>query len=301
VSISVFSSVFTSFTRNVRSAFGCMPDTSGESISGKPRTKPIKSVRSWPDGMVYMKSPGILATGASGLNLKLGVSVGGPIHCSQYEFMRRRSRLSVILPPYTTSLTMYCTVGHEMAPANRCFSRKPSPAPRSLLLYSYGMHQPSAPNLRRSCTTLCRKQKAYTSERHCALSTRSSFSWSSITVYDRSTPALRPAGGSLVTLNDWCKRPMGNFGCGSEVMYSLKSGLQFSWIFTSRASMLSIKPRPRWQFCNSTHEPFTIAVLIALSATGSCPSPMETHCTLCFLRLLSCSIESVGSAPADSR
>merc|ERR1719247_565197 len=113
----------------------------------------MKSLISCPVGIVYKKSPGIFATGASGLNLKLGVIVGGPIHCSQYAFMRRRSRLSVILPPYTTSLTMYCTVGHEIEPENRCFSRKPRPAPRSELLYSYGMHQPSEPNLRRSCTT----------------------------------------------------------------------------------------------------------------------------------------------------
>jgi hypothetical protein len=69
----------------------------------------------------------------------------------------------------------------------------------------------------------------------------------------------------------------------------------------STSSIVSIKPRPRWQFCSSTQLPFTIAALMASCATGSCPSPIETHCTVCFLRRERCSIASVGSAPADSR
>ena len=65
----------------------------------------------------YLKSLGTGLMGLSGVKVKRESSRSvGDIHIAAYELNRRRSRSSVILPPYCTSDTMYCTVGHEMAP-----------------------------------------------------------------------------------------------------------------------------------------------------------------------------------------
>jgi len=60
-------------------------------------------------------------------------------------------------------------------------------------------------------------------------------------------PALSPLGGSFVTFNVFYSRPSGNFGCYSQVIQSLKS----SWIAavgTTKVSISSINPKPKWQF-----------------------------------------------------
>ena len=62
-----------------------------------------------------------------------------------------------------------------------------------------------------------------------------------------------------------------------------------------------MRSRPRSQFCSSTQVPLTAAAPMAFMATGSWPSPRLTHTTLVFFFLASCSIESVGSAPVESR
>ena len=83
--------------------------------------------------------------GLAGLYRKPSSHVAGVSHRLQYALNRRLSRLSVILPPYCTSETMYWKVVHDMGPLYRCFSRKRMQALRSPLLYSYGMHQPREP------------------------------------------------------------------------------------------------------------------------------------------------------------
>ena len=65
--------------------------------------------------------------------------------------------------------------------------------------------------------TECWKHMAKTSWRHCGMSMRSRRSWSTMTVYERSTPARMPAGGSFVTLVLICSRPSGKSGLGSDV------------------------------------------------------------------------------------
>ena len=54
--------------------------------------------------------------------------------------------------------------------------RKVVQAARSDWLNSYGTFQPTGPNLRRSCTTLCRKHMIYSSWRQSARFTASSMS-----------------------------------------------------------------------------------------------------------------------------
>mmetsp|Transcript_6230 Transcript_6230/g.12948 ORF Transcript_6230/g.12948 Transcript_6230/m.12948 type:complete len:225 (+) Transcript_6230:1733-2407(+) len=64
------------------------------------------------------------------------------------------------------------------------------------------------------------------------------------------------------------------------------------------SSMSFIRPSPSSQFCSSTQVPFTQAALMALKATGSCPSPREmTAGGGNFFFLHSVSMASVGSAP----
>ncbi len=77
---------------------------------------------------------------------------------------------------------MYCSVDQESVENSRCFSRNMMVAFRSPSLNSYGTHQPSGPNLRRSCTTLWVKHSANSSVRQVVDSMRSRRSWSTMTV-----------------------------------------------------------------------------------------------------------------------
>merc|ERR1719181_1876709 len=170
--------------------------------------------------MEYWKFFGMGRIGSFGLNAEPSAHVCGVSHTCVYVLKMRRSTCCVILPPYCTSATMYWNVDHEIGPAYRWRSRKRMHAVMSPTLYSYGTHQPSAPNLRRSCTHECMKHSAKSSCRHCSVSTRSSRSWSISVVYERRMPARRPAGGSFVTLVDICSSPSGNSLLGRHVMKS---------------------------------------------------------------------------------
>jgi hypothetical protein len=119
-------------------------------------------------------------------------------------------------------------------------------------------------------------------------------------------PALRPLGGSLVTLITFCSSPSGNLLCGSQVIQSLKSSCGFTPSPPRNpiivCSVSSINFKPSWQFWRITHPPLSVQALITFLATSSCPSPMDTFSVgnFFFFRANS-SIELVGSAPADSR
>mmetsp|Transcript_33259 Transcript_33259/g.75132 ORF Transcript_33259/g.75132 Transcript_33259/m.75132 type:complete len:207 (+) Transcript_33259:1463-2083(+) len=201
---------------------------------------------------------------------------------------------------------MYRVVGHEMGPVYRCFSRKVMHANWSPWLYSYGMHHPSAPNLRRSWTTECRKHRHMSSLRHMIPSAlpsiRSSLSWSTMSVYDRTMPALRPEGGSLVTLVDIWRRPRGKSLSGRAESQRRKPGWVVS-LSLSRSSSISImSPMPSSQFSSITQVPFSTPASMARWPTISIPSPMETHGgsgTLSFLAMPS--TPSVGLDPLESR
>ncbi|CAM9638933.1 unnamed protein product, partial [Heterosigma akashiwo] len=134
--VMVRSSWCTSLLRKVRSALGCSPKTSGESTLGKEAAKALYSSTSWQSGTAYRKSPGRRTSGASGLKVNEGASVPGPSQASAYARNSRPSSSSVILPPYWHWPTMYCSVGQEMGPPYRCFSRKVRQAFRSPSLYS---------------------------------------------------------------------------------------------------------------------------------------------------------------------
>ena len=110
-----------------------------------------------------------------------------------------------------------------------------------------------------------------------------------------------PAGGSLVILVLICSSPSGNSGEGSAVMKRRMSACWLSFILIMMSSILSIRSRPSSQFCSSTHVPLTAAAFMALIATGSWPWPSDTQLTESFFFFASCSIESVGSAPVESR
>jgi hypothetical protein len=65
---------------------------------------------------------------------------------------------------------------------------------------------------------------AYTNgSQNYGLSTESNVSCVSY-VYVLFSPALIPDGRSLVSLIDFCNKPIGKFGCGSVVKINLKSG-----------------------------------------------------------------------------
>mmetsp|Transcript_17160 Transcript_17160/g.65017 ORF Transcript_17160/g.65017 Transcript_17160/m.65017 type:complete len:220 (+) Transcript_17160:1373-2032(+) len=196
---------------------------------------------------------------------------------------------------------MYCTVDQLILPSYMCFSRKRRQAVRSPLLYSYGMHQPSEPNLRRSCTTAWRKQSDHTSWRHVDPSMRSRRSWSTVVEYDRMRLAESPAGGSFVTLVDICRSPSGNLGSGRAVMKKRKSGWMLSRTDASQPSISPMRPRPSSQFCSSTQVPLTMPACRARFATTSWPWPMDTVASVVFFFLHSVSMASVGSAPVDSK
>ncbi len=105
-----------------------------------------------------------------------------------------------------------------------------------------------------------------------------------------------------------------------------KSGLQLlsgCLKRNSRSSNESTKSRPKWQFCSNTwamyvcmyiytyvqyecssaltHDPMEVAVLMALNATTSWPSPILTHSISFRFRRARVSMESVGSAPSPNR
>lgn len=117
------------------------------------------------------------------------------------------------------------------------------------------------------------------------------------------SPALRPLGGSLVTLIDLYKSPRGNPSLGSHDNQILKSGLAFL-IQSSSTNLLSrfcMYLIPKWQFWSRTQFPFNTAVCITDSALDSCPSPNDTLNNVFHFLLANSSIDCVGSAPADSK
>ena len=82
-------------------------------------------------------------TGAAGVYEKPSSQTPGLKNSAAYVLNIRRSTLSVILPPYWTSLTMYWSVLQEMGPAYRWPSKNKIQAVKSAVLYSYLMHQPA--------------------------------------------------------------------------------------------------------------------------------------------------------------
>ena len=71
------SSAFASLLRNVRSALGCNPNISGESISGNSPMYPRNASMLSDVGTLYTKSPGIFWIGVSGLNVKVSEHASG--------------------------------------------------------------------------------------------------------------------------------------------------------------------------------------------------------------------------------
>eukprot|EP00659_Diplonema_papillatum_P002705 gene2705-biopygen2669 len=119
-------------------------------------------------------------------------------------------------------------------------------------------------------------------------------------------PALMPGGGSLVTLMDICKSPMGNFAWGSDVMrMRASSPIASASSLTSVVSRSLRKLRPRWQFCSRAHSPVPARAAIAASmAACSWPCPIEIPpCgMICFFRFFAdVSISALGSDPCDSK
>mmetsp|Transcript_69183 Transcript_69183/g.207522 ORF Transcript_69183/g.207522 Transcript_69183/m.207522 type:complete len:210 (-) Transcript_69183:4020-4649(-) len=171
-------------------------------------------------------------------------------------------------------------------------------ADRSDWLNSYGMLKPRGPNLRRSWTMVCMKQRAYSIDFHCGCDCASSMSCVTH-AYEFLRPARTPAGASFVILIAICSRPIGNLGCDSEVTQSWNSG----WISSSLiivCSISSMNLRPRWQFCSITHEPCVTPVEMSLRAAGSCPWPSEIERTAFLSLRASSMMTAVGSEPCES-
>merc|ERR1711924_567812 len=97
-------------------------------------------------------------------------------------------------------------------------------ASRSVALNSYGTQKPRGPNFLRSWTIECMKHGAYSIGRHSSRFTASSQSCEMKVLYDLRSPAFMPEGGSSVILIAICSRPIGNLGCGSEVIHRRKLG-----------------------------------------------------------------------------
>ena len=133
-------------------------------------------------------------------------------------------------------------------------------------------------------------------------SMRSSLSWSTITVYDRVRPALRPAGGSLVTLVDICRRPSGKSLSGSAESQRRKPGCTVALSLPSISSSSTMSPMPSSQFSSMTHVPFSTPASMARCPTISMPSPMLMQGGAGILSLRAwVSTPSVGLVPLESK
>mmetsp|Transcript_76104 Transcript_76104/g.204220 ORF Transcript_76104/g.204220 Transcript_76104/m.204220 type:complete len:282 (+) Transcript_76104:1560-2405(+) len=114
-------------------------------------------------------------------------------------------------------------------------------------------------------------------------------------------PAFMPTGASLVILMLICSSPMGNCGCGSDVIHTRNSGSMTSASLAARRCSSSMRNlMPRWQFCSSTQQPVATPWSQKRRATTSCPWPMDTDWTSFFFFLARPRIRSVGSDPMDS-
>mmetsp|Transcript_8307 Transcript_8307/g.37875 ORF Transcript_8307/g.37875 Transcript_8307/m.37875 type:complete len:428 (+) Transcript_8307:1612-2895(+) len=130
---------------NVRSAFGCRPNTSGESTGGSFSMSARKTSMSRVSGTGY---PGKSSIPFSMLPLLK--------YLAAYVSMSSSSNPSVIRPPYWIDEIMYVTVAHVgdlsflTSISLVWFWRNWTHAERSEALNSYWMFHPMGPNLRRS-------------------------------------------------------------------------------------------------------------------------------------------------------
>mmetsp|Transcript_2346 Transcript_2346/g.7682 ORF Transcript_2346/g.7682 Transcript_2346/m.7682 type:complete len:207 (-) Transcript_2346:6255-6875(-) len=156
---------------------------------------------------------------------------------------------------------------------------------RSDSLNSYGIFQPSAPNLRRSWITAWKKVSEKTSGVHAtALSPMQAESKNSGSEIgsDRKEPSMlarRPLGGSFVILTPFWSTETGKCFEGDEVSQRRKSMCARSGVISSQIfSSAAIHEVARWQFCSTTHPPEESASLIIRWASGPCPCPSDMAC-----------------------
>lgn len=141
------------------------------------------------------------------------------------------------------------------------------------------MSAPRGPNLRRSCTAAWKKVRAKRSLHHsCGLAHPSNTS-AVIVAHVPFRLARMPTGGSKVIFTDACKTGTGKYGTGIEVNQSRNSSCVVALPELAISSTIfcsfGIHDLARWQFCSTTHPPFTCASWISASAIGPCPWPSE--------------------------
>ena len=100
----------------------------------------------------------------------------------------------------------------------------------------------------------------------------------SMSMYERPMLALRPFGGSCVSLSEFCRMVEGNSGVGIVVSHILKSSAMpdASRSCSSSRSSVGSHETARWQFCRHTQYPLPCPSAISRSAIGPWPWPSET-------------------------
>ena len=143
-------------------------------------------------------------------------------------------------------------------------------------LNSYGMFQPSAPNLRRSWMSAWKKASPKKSFLSAAGFGHEANHASSRERKEPARLARSPRGGSLVILTPFCSTATGKCLAGAAVSHSRKSACARSGVSSSqRRSSAPIHEGARWQFCSTTQPPLPSASWIIRSASGPCPCPSE--------------------------
>mmetsp|Transcript_34721 Transcript_34721/g.82805 ORF Transcript_34721/g.82805 Transcript_34721/m.82805 type:complete len:287 (-) Transcript_34721:1429-2289(-) len=113
--------------------------------------------------------------------------------------------------------------------------------------------------------------------------------------------SFMPLGGSVTTLSERCRMPMGNSGCGDDESHSRKEACgcrtgRLSMILSSSLSQDII----RWQLASSTQWPCLMPLSMRRTACGDWPCPSAIVVKVTPFCSASCSSWLVGSTPGES-